>query len=63
MMRECQGAAVIDRARRVHIMAERGHCIVDRGGVVLPQRLKQGDDIVVEVVAAAIRMVGMGIVG
>jgi hypothetical protein len=37
----------------MHIVTERGHGIVDRVRVVLLQRLKQGGDIVVEVVAAA----------
>ena len=45
-------ASEIWRTRRVHIVAERGHGTVDRIRVVLLQRLKQGDDIVVEVVAA-----------
>ena len=59
---EMRDAAIGRRGRGMHIVAKCGDGIVDRLGVVLLQSLQQRGDIVVEV-AAAVRVVVVGIVG
>ena len=60
---EMRDAAIGRRGRGMHIVAKCGDGIVDRLGVVLLQSLQQSGDIVGEVVAAAMRVVVVGVVG
>ena len=57
-MGEMRDAAIGRRGRGMHIVAKCGDGIVDRLGVVLLQSLQQRGDIVVEVAAVRVVVVG-----